>query len=101
MGSNAVTGSFAGNKREDPDSQIWQMKLFIMNEAKDKAEEINARALQDFGVEKLKFLNEEKEKIRKEYDRKLKQMDTQKAIARSSAINRSRLEKIKCRQEVI
>merc|ERR1719421_2374513 len=42
-----------------------------------------------------------KDKIRQEYVRKAKQVDTQCAIARSTAINRSRLEKIKARQEVL
>merc|ERR1719158_2193922 len=42
-----------------------------------------------------------KDKIRQEYVRKAKQVETQCAIARSTAINRSRLEKIKARQEVL
>merc|ERR1719158_1697258 len=42
-----------------------------------------------------------KDKIRQEYIRKAKQVETQCAIARSTAINRSRLEKIKARQEVL
>jgi len=77
------------------------MTQFILNEAKDKAEEISAKALQEFSVEKLKVVNATKEKIRHEYERKSKQVDTQNAIARSTAINRSRLEKIKARQDVI
>merc|ERR1712070_41854 len=36
-----------------------------------------------------------------EYERKTKQVDTQAAIARSTAINRSRLEKLRLRQDVI
>merc|ERR1719188_2127517 len=82
-------------------NQILQMTQFILNEAKDKAEEIGAKALQEFSVEKLKVVNAGKDKIRQEYDRKAKQIDTQNAIARSTAINRSRLEKIKARQDVL
>mmetsp|Transcript_72736 Transcript_72736/g.188851 ORF Transcript_72736/g.188851 Transcript_72736/m.188851 type:complete len:235 (-) Transcript_72736:210-914(-) len=82
-------------------NQILQMTQFILNEAKDKAEEISAKALQEFSVEKLKVVNSGKDKIRQEYDRKAKQIETQNAIARSTAINRSRLEKIKARQDVI
>merc|ERR1719188_2435741 len=82
-------------------NQILQMTQFILNEAKDKAEEISAKALQEFSVEKLKVVNSGKDKIRQEYDRKAKQIETQSAIARSTAINRSRLEKIKARQDVI
>jgi len=82
-------------------AQITQMTHFILNEAKDKAEEIGAKALQEFNLEKVKFENAMKEKICQEYERKMKQVDTQHAIARSTAINRSRLEKIKARQAVI
>jgi len=82
-------------------NQIAQMSQFILGEARDKAEEITTKALQEFSVEKLRLVNEMKDKIRLEFDRKSKQIDTQKAIARSSAINKSRLEKIKCRQDVI
>merc|ERR1740123_1595291 len=81
--------------------KITQMTHFILNEAKDKAEEIGAKALQEFNLEKLKFEKVMKEKISQEYERKAKQVDTQHAIARSTAINKSRLEKIKARQDVI
>merc|ERR1719163_589992 len=74
---------------------------FILNEAKDKAEEIEAKALEDFNIEKLKLVQQMKEKIRGEFTRKAKQVETQRAIARSTAINNSRLQKIAARQEVI
>merc|ERR1712054_408267 len=41
------------------------------------------------------------EKIRADFSKKAKQVETQCAIARSLAINKSRLEKIKARQEVL
>jgi V-type H+-transporting ATPase subunit E len=82
-------------------SQIDQMTQFIINEAKDRAEEITTKALQEFSVEKLKVVNSTKEKIRQEYVRKAKQIETQKAIERSTEINKSRLEKIKTRQEML
>merc|ERR1719188_918993 len=86
---------------KETQTQILQMTQFILNEAKDKSEEISAKALQEFSVEKLKVVNSGKDKIRQEFDRKTKQIDTQHTIARSTAINRSRLEKIKARQDVI
>mmetsp|Transcript_67432 Transcript_67432/g.106711 ORF Transcript_67432/g.106711 Transcript_67432/m.106711 type:complete len:229 (+) Transcript_67432:88-774(+) len=82
-------------------SQVTQMREFILNEAKDKAEEIDAKALQEFTIEKFKIVNQTKHKIREEYQKKLKQVETKSAIERSTAINRSRLEKIKSRQEVL
>mmetsp|Transcript_73123 Transcript_73123/g.136684 ORF Transcript_73123/g.136684 Transcript_73123/m.136684 type:complete len:233 (+) Transcript_73123:102-800(+) len=81
--------------------QIFQMRQFILNEAKDKAEEITTKALEEFAIEKFKIVSATKDKIRQEYGRKLKQIETQGAIARSTAINRSRLDKIKARQEVL
>lgn len=86
---------------KETQAQILQMKQFILSEAKDKAEEISARTLQEFSVEKQKYVNECKEKIRQEYVKKMRQIEMEKAIARSSAINKSRLEKIRCRQEII
>jgi len=81
-------------------SQVTQMREFILNEAKDKAEEIDAKALQEFSIEKFKVVSQAKEKIKQDFVRKQKQLDTQAAIARSTAINKSRLEKIKARQDV-
>mmetsp|Transcript_119083 Transcript_119083/g.344433 ORF Transcript_119083/g.344433 Transcript_119083/m.344433 type:complete len:227 (+) Transcript_119083:110-790(+) len=81
--------------------QVDGMIFHILSEAKDKAEEINAKALQEFNIEKAKVVKSEKEKIQQEYERKVKSIDTERAIARSTAINKSRLEKIKARQDVI
>jgi len=78
--------------------QIAQMVNFILNEAKDKAEEIDARALEEYNIEKMRVGDGMKDKIRGEYTKKKKQADTQKAIARSTAINRARLQKIEARQ---
>jgi V-type H+-transporting ATPase subunit E len=82
-------------------SQVTQMREFILNEAKDKAEEIDAKALQEFNVEKFKIVNEAKEKVRQDLAKKQKQAETKAAIEKSTAINRSRLEKIKARQEML
>jgi len=82
-------------------NQIVQMTQFILNEAKDRAEEITSKALQEFSIEKLKVVNQTKEKICQEYAKKVKQIDTQQAIARSTAINKSRLEKIRGRQTIL
>merc|ERR1711904_202589 len=97
----AAIMSTGGMDDKEAERQIQQMVNFILNEAKDKAEEIEAKALEDFNIEKLKLVQQQKDKIRQDYVRKAKQVETQCAIARSTAINRSRLEKIKARQEVL
>eukprot|EP01071_Lankesteria_metandrocarpae_P007425 Lankesteria_metandrocarpae@DN4678_c0_g1_i1.p4 len=81
--------------------QIQQMVNFILNEARDKAEEIEAKALEDFNIEKLKIVQQMKDKARQDYQKKAKQLQTQRAIARSTAINKARLKKISARQRVI
>jgi V-type H+-transporting ATPase subunit E len=79
---------------KDAQRQIQQMVNFILNEAKDKAEEIDAKAMEDFNIEKLKLIQQMKDKVRKEYALKAKKIETQRAIARSTAINKSRLRTI-------
>jgi V-type H+-transporting ATPase subunit E len=82
-------------------AQITQMESFIIKEAEDKANEIRSKGEEEFGIEKFKIVTGQKEKIRQEYTRKAKQVETQCAISRSLAINKSRLEKIKARQNVL
>jgi len=86
---------------QEATQQIKQMENFILKEAQDKSEEIESKGLEEFGIEKFRIVTSQKEKIRQEYARKAKQVETQCAIARSLAINKSRLEKIKARQEVL
>lgn len=78
--------------------QIDQMVKFILNEAKDKAAEIEAKSMEDFNIEKLKLLQQMKDKVRQDYKKKAKQLETEKAIARSTAVNKARLKKIAARQ---
>jgi len=90
-------------KMEDKDAQrqIQQMVNFILNEAKDKAEEIDAKAMEDFNIEKLKLIQQMKEKVRKEYALKSKKIETQSAIQRSTAINKARLRTIEQRNTLL
>mmetsp|Transcript_84306 Transcript_84306/g.149003 ORF Transcript_84306/g.149003 Transcript_84306/m.149003 type:complete len:232 (+) Transcript_84306:74-769(+) len=81
--------------------QIEQMKDFILAEAKDKATDIQKKGEEEFSIEVYRLINEQKEKVRATYERKTKQVETQYAIAKSMAINKQRLEKIKARQEVM
>lgn len=84
---------------EQSAKQIAQMVNFILNEAKDKAEEIDAKTLEDFNIEKLKAAQAMKDKIRADMDKQRKKIVTQAAIARSTKINQSRLQKIEARQQ--
>ena len=61
------------------------MVKFILNEAKDKAQEIEARALEDFNIEKLKLVQQMKDKIRQEFDKKAKKLEVQRSMYVPSA----------------
>ncbi|CXI37161.1 V-type proton ATPase subunit E, putative [Plasmodium berghei] len=80
--------------------QIQQMVNFILNEAKDKAHEIEAKALEDFNIEKLRIVQKMKEKIRLEFQKKAKQMEIKRSINHSSAINKARLKKLCAKDQV-
>merc|ERR1712151_1387168 len=71
------------------------------SEAKKKANEIRMKGEEEFNNEVHKLVTEEKEKLRQGFDRRVKQVETQYAIAKSLAINKQRLDKIKARQEVM
>eukprot|EP00421_Protoceratium_reticulatum_P005890 CAMPEP_0168371488 /NCGR_PEP_ID=MMETSP0228-20121227/7799_1 /TAXON_ID=133427 /ORGANISM="Protoceratium reticulatum, Strain CCCM 535 (=CCMP 1889)" /LENGTH=223 /DNA_ID=CAMNT_0008384381 /DNA_START=71 /DNA_END=742 /DNA_ORIENTATION=+ len=86
---------------QEAHQRIQQMVSFILSEADEKAREITKRGEEEFNIEVHKLLTEQKDKTRQTYERKVKQIETQYAIAKSMAINRQRLEKIKARQEVM
>eukprot|EP00927_Polykrikos_kofoidii_P006128 TRINITY_DN12479_c0_g1_i1.p1 TRINITY_DN12479_c0_g1~~TRINITY_DN12479_c0_g1_i1.p1 ORF type:complete len:242 (-),score=53.18 TRINITY_DN12479_c0_g1_i1:110-766(-) len=82
-------------------NQIQQMVAFITAEAQDKAAEIQKKGEEEYSIEVHKLVTEQKDKLRQGYERKVKSIETQYAIAKSTAINKQRLEKIKARQEVM
>merc|ERR1719153_1041329 len=86
---------------KEAQSQIAQMISFIASEATDKANEIQKKGEEEFSIEVHRLITEQKEKVRQTYEKKVKQIETQYAIAKSMAINKQRLEKIKARQEVM
>lgn len=78
----------------DAEKQTAQMVGFILAEARNKAEEIGAVATQSFALEKQKILGELKAKVAKEYETKAKKLESQRAISRSTSVNKARLEKV-------
>jgi len=86
---------------KEAQSQITQMISFIKAEAADKAGEIEKKGEEEFSIEVHRLITEQKEKVRQGYEKKAKQIETKYAIAKSMAINKQRLEKIKARQEVM
>lgn len=71
---------FVWQQDAEAQRQIQQMVNFITNEARDKSQEIEAKALEDFNIEKLKLVQQMKNQVRQEYQLKAKQMETQRAM---------------------
>mmetsp|Transcript_76468 Transcript_76468/g.248087 ORF Transcript_76468/g.248087 Transcript_76468/m.248087 type:complete len:219 (+) Transcript_76468:86-742(+) len=86
---------------KEAQSQIAQMISFIASEAQDRASEIQKKGEEEFSIEVHRLITEQKEKIRGSFEKQAKTVETQYAIAKSMAVNKMRLEKIKARQEVM
>ncbi|GIX61940.1 vacuolar ATP synthase subunit E [Babesia caballi] len=65
--------------------QIKQMVNFILNEAKDKAEEIESSAVEDFNVQKMTLFQQKKDEIRAKLTKKINTMKLEKIRAQNTA----------------
>jgi V-type H+-transporting ATPase subunit E len=74
--------------------QVNAMVKQIRDDAKKKCDEITAQAQQTYEVEKSKLMNELGDKARKDHAGNMKKIETQRAISRSTQINKARLKKV-------
>lgn len=81
--------------------QIDQMVRFIKQEAEEKANEIAISAEEEFNIAKLQMLENEKQKIRKEYERREGQITVKRKIEASKQLNESRLRVLQAREGVL
>ncbi|XP_018901912.1 V-type proton ATPase subunit E [Bemisia tabaci] len=75
----------------DVQKQIKHMMAFIEQEANEKAEEIDAKAEEEFNIEKGRLVQNQRLKIMEYYERKEKQVELQKKIQSSNMLNQARL----------
>ena len=78
-----------------------QMVNFIMQEAKEKANEIFIKTEHDFSLEKQMKVHNAKLKIQQEFKQREKDYEMQKRIAQSVAVSRVRVSKMEARQVLI
>jgi len=83
---------------EQVQNQLNNMVSFILQEAKEKAEEITLRTEEECEGEKSRLIEQQRSKIKKEFERKEKQVLIAQKIAESNEINRSRIEILKERE---
>ncbi|KAG1714214.1 V-type proton ATPase subunit E [Nymphon striatum] len=85
----------------DVQKQIKQMMAFIEQEANEKAEEIDAKAEEEFNIEKGRLVQQQRRKIMEYYDRKEKQVELQRKIQNSNMLNQARLQCLRAREDYI
>jgi len=86
---------------KDVQKQIQHMMAFIDQEASEKAEEIEAKAEEEFNIEKGRLVQQQRLKIMEFYERKEKQVELQKKIQNSNLLNQARLKILKAREDNI
>uniref|UniRef100_A0A4W5JS12 ATPase H+ transporting V1 subunit E1a n=2 Tax=Hucho hucho TaxID=62062 RepID=A0A4W5JS12_9TELE len=84
-----------------PLPNIKHMMAFIEQEANEKAEEIDAKAEEEFNIEKGRLVQTQRLKIMEYYEKKEKQIDQQKKIQMSNLMNLARLKVLKTRDDMI
>ncbi|XP_007942585.1 V-type proton ATPase subunit E 2 [Orycteropus afer afer] len=85
----------------DVQKQIKHMMAFIEQEANEKAEEIDAKAEEEFNIEKGRLVQTQRLKIMEYYEKKEKQIEQQKKIQMSTVRNQARLKVLKTRDDLI
>ncbi|KAM4712350.1 V-type proton ATPase subunit E 1 [Anableps anableps] len=85
----------------DVQKQIKHMMAFIEQEANEKAEEIDAKAEEEFNIEKGRLVQTQRLKIMEYYEKKEKQIEQQKKIQMSNLMNQARLKVLKARDDMI
>lgn len=86
---------------DDVKKQIDHMMAFIHQEAKEKAEEIEAKAEEEFNIDKGRLVQQERLKVMAYYEKREKQIDLQRKIQQSNFLNHSRLQFLKAQDDHI
>jgi len=88
-----------GISDNDVQKQLRHMMAFIEQEANEKAEEIDAKAEEEFNMEKGRLVQQQRTKILEYYEKKEKQVELQRKIQRSNMQNQGRLKCLKARED--
>ncbi|CAN9498726.1 unnamed protein product [Ophioblennius macclurei] len=85
----------------DVQKQIKHMMAFIEQEASEKVEEIDAKAEEEFNIEKGRLVQTQRVKIMEYFEKKEKQIEQHKKIQMSNLMNQARLKVLKARDDMI
>ncbi|KAK6053627.1 ATP synthase, subunit E [Cooperia oncophora] len=90
-----------GISDNDVQKQLRHMMAFIEQEANEKAEEIDAKAEEEFNIEKGRLVQQQRQKIMEFYEKKEKQVELQRKIQSSNSLNEGRLLCLRAREDHI
>ncbi|CAP25862.1 Protein CBR-VHA-8 [Caenorhabditis briggsae] len=90
-----------GISDNDVQKQLRHMMAFIEQEANEKAEEIDAKAEEEFNIEKGRLVQQQRQKIMEFFEKKEKQVELQRKIQASNSLNAGRLRCLKAREDHI
>ncbi|XP_013889925.1 V-type proton ATPase subunit E 1a [Austrofundulus limnaeus] len=85
----------------DVQKQIKHMMAFIEQEANEKVEEIDAKAEEEFNIEKGRLVQTQRVKIMDYFEKKEKQIEQHKKIQMSNLKNQGRLKVLKARDDMV
>lgn len=88
-----------GISDSDVQKQLRHMMAFIEQEANEKAEEIDAKAEEEFNIEKGRLVQQQRTKIMEYYEKKEKTVELQRKIQSSNMLNQGRLKCLKARED--
>jgi len=83
----------------DVGKQMNHMIAFIKQESKEKAEEIEIRAEEEFNIEKGRLINQQRLKQKEFKERKEKEIILQDKVQSSNMLNQARLKVLKARDD--
>eukprot|EP01147_Barroeca_monosierra_P005479 gene5479-7179_t len=86
---------------EQQASTIAHMIKFIESEAEEKVAEINTKANEEFDREVARIVKEDERKVLAMYERKAKNMETQKRIIYSNKLNAARVKVLQIQEELL
>uniref|UniRef100_A0A2K5NH79 V-type proton ATPase subunit E n=2 Tax=Cercopithecinae TaxID=9528 RepID=A0A2K5NH79_CERAT len=85
----------------DVQKQIKHMMAFVEQEANEKAEGIDAKAEEEFNIEKGWLVQTQRLKIMEYYEKKEKQIEQHKKIQMSNLMNQARLKVLRAAMEKV
>merc|ERR1712216_346827 len=76
----------------DGNEQVKHMTEFILHEANEKADEINAKAQADYTCEKQHLVEDEKLRLKKDFERRENNVALDAKIANATEMNKNKLQ---------